>query len=295
MAKKFDDVRAVAAQFDARAQRETVPLRAAFIASPSPITPPPLTQLLRGGRGGEVKIKLLLSMLWVAAAEPYDVVFPSRSWAKLLGLEDSDTKGAARINAAIRRLVQGGYLRAEKRPGQPSQLFVQNELGNGEKYFHPGKAWEAVKDADNRTRRRTPRYVRVPVEIWTHGWIAALSGPAFTMLLILLESARGKEPENLWFAPSVAAARYGLNEATRKKGIDELERYGLVTVGQASVVRDDLSNKRRRNTYTVHTELFEEDPEDQNVPLEDVVHLLAPRVSRRREKRAAEEDDFLFE
>jgi len=274
MAKSFEAVRAVAQQFDARAQRETVPVRAAFIASPTGATPPPLTQLLRGGRGGAVKIKLLLSMLWVAAKEPYDVVFPSRSWAKLLGLGEDEAKGAARVNAAIRRLVEAGYLKAEKRPGQPSQLFLLNELGNGESYSHPGLAWEAVKGADARTRRTTPRYVRIPVEIWTHGWIAALSGPAFAMLLVLLESARGKEPRDLWFAPSVAAARYGLNEATRKKGVDELESFGLVSVGQALVTRDDLSSKRRRNTFTVHEDNFGKDPEQQAVPLEAVAPLL---------------------
>ena len=278
-------VRTIAEQFDARAQRKTVPVRAAFIASPTPTSPPPLTQLLRGGRGGEVKIKLLLSMLWVAVAEPYDVAFPARSWANLLGLDEDEAKGAARVNAAIRRLVEAGYLRAEKRPGQPSQLFLLNELGNGEEYSHPGLMWEAVRDADTRTRRRTPRYVRVPVEIWTHGWIAALSGPAFAMLLILLESARGKEPKNLWFAPSVAAARYGLNEATRKKGIDELESYGLVTVDRALVVRDDLSSKRRRNTYTLHVENFARNPEEQRmVPLESLLPLLTS--STRRSRRA---------
>jgi hypothetical protein len=260
MVENFEGPRAIAADFAARAQRETVAVRAAFIASPTPAAPPPLTELLRGGRGGEVKVKLLLSMLWVAVKEPYDVVFPARAWAMLLGLEDPDQKGAARVNAAIRRLVEAGYLRAEKRPGQPSQLFLQNELGTRELYSHPGAAWEAVKDADARTRRRTPRYLRLPVELWTHGWIAALSGPAFAMLLILLEAARGNAPVDLWFAPSVAAARYGLNEATRKKGIDELEHFDLVTVKTALVVRDALSSKRRRNTFTVNVGVLDSYP-----------------------------------
>lgn len=284
MAEKFASVRAIAEQFDARAGRETVPVRAAFIAAPTPVSPPPLTKLLRGGRGGEVKVKLLLSMIWVAVAEPYNVSIPARAWATLLGLEDPEGRGAARINAATRRLVEAGYLKADKRPGQSSQLYLQNELGNGEPYTHPGAAWEAVRAADPRTRRNTPRYLRIPVEIWTHGWIAALGGPALSMLLILLEAARGREPESIWFAPSVAAARYGLNEATRKKGIDELEKYGLVTVDQAAVVRDALSSKRRRNTYTVHPEFFENNPEFQNASIEDVVP--AALLARLRSERS---------
>lgn len=271
MSQNFDAVREIASQFDQRAQRESVPLRAAFIASPTPAVPPPLTRLLRGGRGGEVKIKLLLSMIWVAAKEPYNLKIPSRAWAALLGLSDVEGKGAARINAATRRLVEAGYLSAVKSAGQPSQLFLLNELGTREPYSHPGVAWDAVKGADARTRRNTPRYVRIPVELWTRGWIAALSGPALAMLLILLEAARGKEPFDLWFAPSVASARYGLNEATRKKGVDELENYGLVTVDQATVVRDALSSKRRRNTFSLDLEGIQRTPEFQNAPIESVI------------------------
>lgn len=227
-------------------------------------------------------MKLLLSMIWVAVAEPYNISIPARAWATLLGLEDPEGRGAARINAATRRLVEAEYLRVERRRGQSSQLYLQNELGNGEPYSHPGAAWEAVREADSRTRRNTPRYTRIPVEIWTHGWIAALGGPALAMLLILLEAARGRDPEGIWFAPSVAAARYGLNEATRKKGVKELEDYGLVTVNQAAVTRDALSSKRRRNTYTVHPEAFDQNPEFQNASLEDVLaaHLLTRPRSR---------------
>src|SRR4051812_19975859 len=43
--------------------------------------PPPLARLLRGGRGGAVRTKLLLSILWVAAGEGHDVRFPARAFA----------------------------------------------------------------------------------------------------------------------------------------------------------------------------------------------------------------------
>lgn len=261
--QNLDLARDIARHLNERLGRESVPVRAAFIASPSPAMPPPLTQLLRGGRGGEVKVKLLLSMIWVAAAAPYDVTQPARVWAELLGLPDPEVKGAARVNAAIRRLVESGYLSAMKRPGQPSRLTLQNELGTGEEYSHPGAVWDSVKEADARIRRQTPRYTRLPIELWTAGWIAALSGPALAMLVILLESARGQPPKDLWFAPSVAAARYGLNEATRKKGLDELEQYRLISVGRALVVRDSLSTRRKRNTYSILVENFKTRPEEE--------------------------------
>lgn len=260
--KKIEAARHVAERLHARLARESIPVRSAFVVSSESDVPPPLTQLLRGGRGGEVKVKLLLSMIWVAAAEPFDVTLPARAWAELLGLDDPGTKGAARVNAAIRKLIEMKYLGADKRPGQPSRIILRSELGDGDLYSHPGAAWDAAKDAAPRVRRNIPRYMRIPSALWTSGWVALLSGPGMAMLLILLESARGRNPEDLWFAPSVAAARYSLNEATRKKGLDELESFGLITVGRALVVRDVLSTKRMRNTYTVQMEELMINPDD---------------------------------
>jgi len=256
------EARATGERLAGRTGRKRIQIRSAFVESQSAASPPPLTLLLRGGRGGEVKVKLLLSMLFAATAPPYNVSFPARSWAALLGLPDPETKGAARINAAIRKLDELGFLRVEKRPGQPSRVYLRDESGSKHEYTHPGDVWVAIKDADSRTRRKTPRYMQLPVEFWSKGWIAALSGPALAMLLILLNSARGKKPSDLWFSQSVIETRYGLAEATRRKGLDELEAYGLVTVERARIVRDELSTGRYRNTYTVHTERFDTHPED---------------------------------
>ena len=63
---KIETSRAIARQVRERLDRPRVAVRSAFIASEDPETPPPMTQLMRGGRGGEVKLKLLLSMLWIA-------------------------------------------------------------------------------------------------------------------------------------------------------------------------------------------------------------------------------------
>jgi hypothetical protein len=276
------DARDVASALDARLQRKAVPVRAAFISSPSAAELPAMTRLLRGGRGGEVKLKLLLSMIWVAAAEPFDVTHPARAWAQLIGLPDPESKGAARVNAASRRLVEAGFLAVEKRPGKPSRLILRNETGTGLDYEHPGAAWELVKDADQRARRRTPRYVNIPKEFWTRGWVATLGGPAVAMLLILMESSRGRPMVDLWFAPSVASTRYGLNEATRKKGLDELEKRGLITTYSAIVRRDPLSIHRRRNTYTVLEENFDTNPEDLNARVAAIREATGVTASIRR-------------
>jgi hypothetical protein len=254
--------RNIAAQLSERAQRDLVPLRAGFIESTSPLSVPPLAELLRGGRGGEVKVKVFLSILWTATAAPYSVRRGARVWATLIGLTDPDGKGAARVNDALRTLTNENFLRSDRRPGKTAELTLLSELKTGAAYTHPGEEWAAVKGADPKIRRRTQRYVSLPVSLWTNGWVAALSGPALAMLLILMSSARGRPPEDLWFTPQVASDRYALSETTRTRGIRELQRYGLVSVYRAPVMRDQISPRRFRNTFTLHVEKFTDHPEN---------------------------------
>ena len=261
MVQNLEAAREVAALLSERAQRGSVPLRAGFIESASPSEIPPLAGLMRGGRGGEVKVKVLLSILWTATAAPYSVRRGARVWATLIGLPDPEGKGAARVNDALRTLAKEGYLRSNRQSGKTAGLTLMSELKTGAEYTHPGEAWAAVKGADPKVRRRTQRYVSLPVSLWTSGWVATLSGPGLAMLLILLSSARGRTPEDLWFTPQVASDRYALSETTRARGIEELQRYGLVSVTKAPVMRDQISPRRFRNTYTLHTEKFIEHPE----------------------------------
>lgn len=235
-------------QLDLQVKRATVPIRTAFVVSPRAETPPPMTELLRGGRGGEVKLKLLLSMIWVAAAEPFDVTLPARVWAELIGLPDAETGGAARVSAAVRRLVKDGYVASDARPGMPSRLMLQEETGTGNPYSHPGSHWD--KTSTSRPQDR-PTYLQLPKELWTKGWLSLLSGPATAMLLALIEQTRGRKYEGIWFSPSVADRRYGLTEVTRKKGLTLLRDLGLITVSRRSVARNTLGPTRFRNTYAV--------------------------------------------
>ncbi|GAB3305773.1 hypothetical protein GCM10027427_35140 [Pseudoclavibacter terrae] len=218
-----------------------------------------MTQLLRGGRGGEVKLKLLLSMLWIGVKEPHDVTQSGRVWAELIGLDDAETKGAARVNAAVRRLVQAGFLAVESRPGQASRVTLREETGTGATYSHPGSHWNKNSVVPT---KNPPRYTQLPVGIWSCGWLAILTGPAVAMLLVLLEQTRGRKFDGLWFSPSVAAARYGLSEATRRKGIAQLAKLGVITVDHAPVGRGTLSETRRRNTYSIHMHRLSEHPEE---------------------------------
>jgi hypothetical protein len=266
----IDVSRERATQLAGRLARKRVAVRSSFIVSMDPETPPPMTLMMRGGRGGEVKLKLLLSMLWVAVKEPYDVRQPARVWAELLGLDEPETRGAARVNAAVRRLVEGDFLQVEKRPGQASRLILREETGRGAAYTHPGSHWE--KREGLALPKNAPRYTQLPTTLWTQGWMATLSTSAVAMLLVLLEQTRGKHYDDLWFSPSVAAKRYGLSETTRRKGIDELDTLGIITVDRVPVGRGSLSTIRRRNTYSIDLARLDERPEDK------AKRVLAPRA-----------------
>lgn len=279
----LDIARDRARQLSERVKRQRVAVRSAFIVSSTPEGPPPLVSLLRGGRGGEVKVKLLLSMLWIGAKPPHDVSQPARVWAELLGLEDPETKGAARVNAAARRLVEGGFLGVEKRPGQSSRLFLMDETGSGEKYTHPGSYW--TKSETVTPAKDAPRYTQLPVDIWVNGWMAKLSGPALTMLMILLEQTRGKTYENLWFSPAVVAKRYAISDVTRRKGVEELAQLRLISVDRVPVGRGTLSDIRKRNTYTLNMSRISQKPEDENV-IEKLLPKRNPRQSKRKEADA---------
>lgn len=278
---KIDVACQIAEQLDARVKRQTVPVRAAFIASSDPTMPPPMTFMLRGGRGGEVKLKLLLSMLWVAVGEPYDVSQPARVWAELIGLDDPEGKGAARVNAAARRLVEGRFLGAEKRPGRPSRLFLREETGSGAPYTHPGSHWETKNP---KLLKTAPRYTRLPSDLWVKGWMAQLSAPALAMLVVLLEQSRGKNFEELWFSPSVAAKRYGLSETTRRRGIDELAESKVIFVDHMPVGRGGLSMIRQRKTFTINMARLSERP-DVTSPAKPIVNASGRTIRSKQDAK----------
>ncbi|PRY67696.1 hypothetical protein B0I08_106304 [Glaciihabitans tibetensis] len=247
--------------FARRIKRESAIIRSSFLG-PSLLEnqPSPVARLLRGGRGGGVvKIKLLISILWIAVSEPYDVSFSARTWATLLGLSEPETKGASRVNAALRRLVEQQFLDSEPSPGLPPRLRLLEETGRGRPYIPPGKVLVEARQKEIDALDEN-RYFKVPNEIWTNGWIARLSGPGFVMLLVLLDLASGRKPTNLWLSPKQAERRYQLSDETRSKGFDELVELGIASVQLRLIQRDLTQSPYRRNVYTLHLEKLNESP-----------------------------------
>lgn len=231
--------------------RENVPIRRSFIAGGRGAEEaPPLARLLRSGRGAGVRLRLYLSLLWVAVAEPHDVTLPARTWARLLGLRDPEGAGARQVRSGLSWLEANTFVRVDEVPGHPSCVTLLDETGSGEDYTLPAVAFKRAEMAGVSPDPHI--YVRLPAAYWICGWAAHLSGAATAMLLVLLEARGGRSSDKeLWFSPSVADARYTLSENTRAAGVRELAQSGLVVVHRRPVDPAALSYRRVRNTYTL--------------------------------------------
>lgn len=216
-------------------KRKVVPFAARFIRGDDG-QPPPLAKLLRGGRGGEVRLKLYLSMNLLATHEPYDVrSLPARVWAEMLGLRNPHSNGARRVNEAITRLEQERLIQIpERRQGKPVKAQLLSQRGDGGPYSRPTKG-----------------YANLPVTFWRKSWIVRLSGRAIALLLILLDLQGGKtRAKGAWVRPSDARRTYGLSEDTWARAVRELQAAGIVRVTRETQ-GEPWEWIRMRNKYLV--------------------------------------------
>lgn len=245
-AAKVDDVRpepspatlARLEQIVSRSQRRSgVAFGEGFVRRRDDATAPPLARMLRGGQGGEVRLKLYLTMSLLATNPPYDIKgpIPARAWAEALGLPVPDRNGARRVNDAIDWLHQHRFLVSDRRPGAPGGIQLLSQTGSGEPFSRPTGA---------------TRYVQLPLGLWLNGWIVRLSGAALALLIILLDLQGGRAgPQTI--APSQAGVRYDLSPDTWTKGIRELKHFGIVEVSRRP--QGDIWDYRRmRNAYWVN-------------------------------------------
>ncbi|GAC1594691.1 MAG: hypothetical protein NVS3B21_16940 [Acidimicrobiales bacterium] len=240
----------------ARVSSRPVPVRNGFIErlDSASTDDPPLATLLRGGQGGAVRLKLLLSMLWFAVRAPHETSYPARGWAGLLGLDQYETNGARRITAAIDWLEANNLVRVVRSPGVPSKVFLLDERATAATYELPFAALTAKREAGE-ALDRDDLYVTLPSDFFTKGWIAVLGAPAVAMLLVMVLEARfARRTRGLWHSPSQADRRFGLSQDTRSTGLQELELYGIVVKRTMAVSPGVFDMKRRRNIYDLHLE-----------------------------------------
>ena len=226
-------------------RRSTVAVSEAFLRRrDADAAPPPLAEMVRGGRGGEVRLKLYLTMAMLAVSPPFDIqgAIPARSWAETLDLSDPDHLGARRVSDALRWLADHHFIVSERARGAPGPVRLLSQAGTGGPYVRPSGG--------------EGRYVRLPLGLWRNGWIVVLSGAALAILIILLDLQGGRSSRQ-WVSPRQARIRYDLSPETWTKGVRELTEHGLVTVKR--IPQGEIFDYRRmRNAYWVLESRLEE-------------------------------------
>jgi hypothetical protein len=238
-----------------RVGNRKLPIRLNFVEATTD-DPPPLARILRGGRGGGVRLKLYLAMLWMAAKPPHDITFPARAWAELLGLPNPEGSGDRRVRDAIDWLVAQRLLEIERQPGRPATVYLKREDGSDENYVIPARA---QKDKETDKLSAEHWYVSLPPTFWTMGWATELSAAALAILLVMLVLDRASTGGPFWISPAEARRRFGLSEDTWTKGTAGLRNHGLLVVGRRPV-SEEFGWRRVRNTYSLNLDPLQSPP-----------------------------------
>lgn len=202
-----------------------------------------LREIVAGG--GEVRLKLYLTALWWATAEPHEILdVPASAWAQAFGLDRYATAGSKRVLDAVTWLTDHDLLRATRRRGAAPELRLLREDGTGAPYHRPW--WEQSTNADGRrVLDETDHYFQIPREAWGFGWMSVLSGPAVMCLCIHLDATWGWDgpgstpradpndprPATLrWyhFTERDRDERWTVSEDTWRRGNHELVSWGLL-------------------------------------------------------------------
>ncbi len=201
--------------------------------------------MLRGGRGGAVRLKLYLCMTLIASRPPHDIrSIPGRAWAEALALPEPQSLGARRIADAIKWLNDEKLIAVERRQGIAPTVTRLDPLRTGGKYSRP-----------------VGQYISLPLGFWRQQWITVLSGAAVALLIVLLDLQGGrKSPAQ---APSLATdqrRRYCLSDDTWTRATGELVSHELLIVRRVAHGRD-FDWRRMRNTYWIRKERLDELPD----------------------------------
>jgi hypothetical protein len=257
--------RDIAEEARKRAGADTAAVRYRFIGRQDPSDPsPPMARILRGGggRGGATRLKLYLTLLWLARNRNLErpvFAYPAQQLAALLGLPHPGDAGARRIQEALRWLARENFVALDRRPGDVTRIHLLDDAGSGDPYQPPGAL---APQAPRRTQKERERhfYVQLDARFWTKGWITELSGAAIAMYLACLDEQRGRSEETIWFSPRIGRERYDLSDETRNKGLRELTDQGLLDLARRPVPAAFDERFRARNVYVIRPRVWARGP-----------------------------------
>ena len=204
-----------------------------------------------GGRGGDVRLKLYLSLLWASPGGKHDTKFVATDWARLLGLPRYSTNGKRRVYEALNWLAAHGFIEKQERPGLPSTVVVLHESGSGEPYSNPSS--QTVKGGK-------PMYRRLQSAWWTNAWLAALSGRALAFWLVLMdESNNDTKADAVWLSESQTLKKYAISPYLRQRAMRELKHFDLITT-RRQFTREAFGVTSSRTRISLHLDALDQSP-----------------------------------
>lgn len=234
--------------------RDSCPLRRSFVERAEGVEDPtPLARLLRtqgdvGGKGGGLRVSLLLSLIWLCAKQPYTTTRVAAYWAELLGRDDPREEGARVIRDCLHELRERGLIELAAR-GTRVEIALRIETSRPEasRPYIPPYEFEP--------------YLSIPRAFWATGLAGKLSGAGIAMYLVALAMTRHTDPD-FFLSGEFFEERFGISRSSRKRGLAELIKHGALTV--RSVESVDLATFRRvrRNVYTVTKEFLQPAPKE---------------------------------
>jgi hypothetical protein len=206
---------------------------------------PPLAQLVQGGQGGEVRLKLYVSMVLLAGSVKSHKTLgrnaianvSASTWARLLALPDPSGNGARRVADAQNELARVKLIKVQRQPGQPPRVSLLHASGSGGSFAEPPSP-----------------YIRIPLNLWEHRWLWTLTSKELAVLIALIDLCGGKGRDGSGGPQALSGidrSRYGLSEDTWRISSASLVRHGLLTT-DIMRVRFDLETARLRKRYALN-------------------------------------------
>lgn len=208
---------------------------------------PPMMAMLGsgGGRGGDVRLKLYLSLLWASPGGDHDTDFVATDWAQLLGLPSFSTKGKRRVYEALIWLAARGFITKRERLGRSSVVTVLDESGSGGPYAKP---------SEQASKGGAPTYRRLQPTWWTNAWIAALSGRALAFWLVLMdETNNAAKTDAVWLSESQTSKKFAISPYLRQHAMRELKHFDLITA-RRQFTREPFGVTSSRTSISVHVD-----------------------------------------
>lgn len=234
-------------------RHEQVPFAKTFLRSQEGDVAPPLARLIQGGRGGEVRLKVFLTITMVATKSPHDITrSPSPGhWAQMLAV--AGVQPSRRVAEALRWLNRHGYIKLTPRKGAFPKITLLSPQGADE----PGIEYERPLDAGE-------RYISLPLSLWSNGWIIDLPATSLALLMVIRDVQQAKD--QLAYVASSERDLYGLSPDTWTRGRIDLERRGLLEVKRVPQ-GGAFDHRRMRNLYRVRFErLGDPSPAESELP-----------------------------